>query len=82
MPRKNSKHMTDPGISKMGKAAKGKRIEQFDAGAPGLSLRITDKGSKSWSVYYRLNGTHQRKTPRATQGERRSDDGGETCFPN
>jgi integrase len=46
----------------MGKAAKGKRIEKFDAGAPGLCLRITDKGAKSWSVYYRLNGKHQRMT--------------------
>ncbi len=62
MPRKNSKHMTDPGIEKIGKAPKGQRIERFDAGAPGLCLRITDKGVKSWSVYYRLNGKHQRMT--------------------
>jgi integrase len=62
MPRKNSKHLTDPGIEKIGKAPKGKRIERFDAGAPGLCLRITDKGAKSWSVYYRLNGKHQRMT--------------------
>ncbi len=62
MPRKNSKHLTDPGIEKIGKAPKGKRIERFDAGAPGLCLRITDRGVKSWSVYYRLNGKHQRMT--------------------
>ena len=62
MPRKNSKHLTDPGIGKIGKAPKGKREERFDAGAPGLCLRVTDKGIKSWSVYYRLNGKHQRMT--------------------
>ncbi len=62
MPRRNSKHLTDPGIEKIGKAPKGKRIERFDAGAPGLCLRITDRGVKSWSVYYRLNGKHQRMT--------------------
>ncbi len=62
MPRKNSKHLTDPGIAKIGRAPKGKRIERFDAGAPGLALRVTDRGVKSWSVYYRLNGKHRRST--------------------
>ena len=54
MPKKNSKALTDPGISKIGKAAKGKRAERFDALAPGLCLRVTDSGTKSWSVYYRF----------------------------
>ena len=62
MPRKNSKHLTDPGIAKIGRAPKGKRIERFDAGAPGLSLRVTERGVKSWSVYYRLGGVHRRET--------------------
>ena len=62
MPRKNSKHLTDPGIAKIGRAPKGKRVERFDAGAPGLALRITDNGVKSWSAYYRLNGAHKRAT--------------------
>ena len=62
MPRKNSTRLTDPGIGKIARAAPGKRIEKFDAGAPGLALRITDKGVKSWSVYYRLMGRHQRHT--------------------
>ncbi len=62
MPRKNSKHLTDPGIGKIGNAAKGKRIERFDAGTPGLSLRVTERGVKSWSVYYRLGGVHRRET--------------------
>ncbi len=62
MPKKNSRHLTDPGIGKMSKAKKGKRIEKFDAGAPGLCLRITDNGVKSWSVYYRLGSAHKRET--------------------
>ncbi len=62
MPRGSAKHLTDPGIGKMSKAKEGKRVERFDAGAPGLALRITDKGVKSWSVYYRLDGKHQRLT--------------------
>ncbi len=62
MPRGSGKHLTDPGIGKMSKAKEGKRVERFDAGAPGLALRITDRGVKSWSVYYRLDGKHQRRT--------------------
>ena len=68
MPRRNSKHLTDPGIEKIGKAPRGKRIERFDAGVPGLCLRITDKGAKSWSAYYRLNSKHQRMTIGAWPG--------------
>ncbi len=62
MPRGSAKHLTDPGIGRMSKAKKGKRVERFDAGAPGLALRITDKGVKSWSVYCRLDGKHKRLT--------------------
>ncbi len=62
MPKKNSTHLTDPGIGKMSKAKKGQRVEKFDAGVPGLCLRITDKGIKSWSVYYRLDSAHKRET--------------------
>ena len=46
MPRRNSKHLTDPGIEKMSRAAKAKRVERFDAGTPGLCLRVTDKASR------------------------------------
>ena len=60
MPRRNSKHLTDPGIEKMSAAPRGKRIERFDAGAPGLALRINDKREKAWSVYYRYGGRHRR----------------------
>jgi len=46
--------MTDPGIAKMAKLKKGKRIERFDAGAAGLALRITDNGTKTWCISYHL----------------------------
>lgn len=32
------------------------RVEYPDGGVPGLSLRITDKGRKSWSLLYRVAG--------------------------
>jgi len=44
--------MTEPGIAKMTRAPKGKRIERFDSGADGLSLRITDRGTKTWNICY------------------------------
>ncbi len=52
MPRRNSKFMTEPGIAKMAKAPKGKRLERFDSGADGLALRITDRGTKTWNICY------------------------------
>jgi integrase len=38
------------------------RTEYFDAGFPGLSLRVTDKGVKSWSLFYRFHGRLRRFT--------------------
>jgi integrase len=52
MPKRNSKYLTEPGIKKMARAPKGKRIERFDSGADGLCLRITDRGSKTWCISY------------------------------
>ena len=52
MPRRNSKFMTEPGVEKMARAPKGQRIERFDSGADGLSLRITDRGTKTWNICY------------------------------
>lgn len=39
----------------------GKRIELRDDVEPGLILRITDKGVRSWSVRYRNHGGEQRR---------------------
>jgi integrase len=63
MPKKNSKHLTDPGIGKISKAKKGARVERFDAGVPGLCLRVTDKGVKTWAVYYRFPGINRKGEP-------------------
>jgi integrase len=38
------------------------RIEYFDAAFPGLALRITENGGKSWCAFYRFNGRLRRYT--------------------
>lgn len=35
---------------------KGKRLEVSDSGCPGLRLRVSQHGDKSWSVVYRVRG--------------------------
>jgi integrase len=40
----------------------GGRVEYFDAGFPGLALRVTENGRKSWSLFYRFNGRLRRFT--------------------
>src|SRR6266849_11058554 len=40
----------------------GGRIEYFDAAFPGLALRITDNGGKSWCAFYRFKGRLRRFT--------------------
>jgi integrase len=40
----------------------GGRVEYFDASFPGLALRVTATGRKSWSLFYRLNGRLRRFT--------------------
>jgi hypothetical protein len=41
---------------------KSGRVEFFDARLPGFSFRVTDKGCKSFSVLYRVNGKKRRLT--------------------
>src|SRR5215831_11452868 len=55
------KKLTDLFVERLKPPAHG-RAEYFDASFPGLALRITDKGAKSWSVFYRLNGRLRRFT--------------------
>ena len=43
-------------------AIPGKRMEYFDAATPGLALRVTEKGVKSWTVLYRHRGKLRRLT--------------------
>ena len=52
MPRRASKDLTELGIKRLAKAAPGQRREVPDT-TPGLVLRVTDQGSKSFAVYYR-----------------------------
>jgi integrase len=40
----------------------GKRMEYFDAARPGLCLRVTGTGAKSWCVLYRHRGKLRRLT--------------------
>src|SRR5260370_36273392 len=60
-PQLPTKKLTDLFVERVSAPAKG-RIEYFDASFPGLALRVTDKGAKSWCVFYRLNGRLRRFT--------------------
>ena len=44
------------------KAINGKRTDVFDATVPGLALRVSPSGSKSWAVLYRSRGRLRRLT--------------------
>ena len=69
MPRRNSRYLTEPTIEKIRRPPKGKRKEVSDSDAAGLVLRITDRGARSWCVYFRIKAaTGQRKNRRITLG--------------
>jgi hypothetical protein len=44
----------------------GRRVDYFDASLPGLALRVTATGHKSWTVHYR---TATRRLRRLTIGD-------------
>jgi integrase len=57
------KKLTDRYVECLKAPPPGKeRLEVFDATFPGLAIRVTNRGHKSWSVYYRANGRHRRLT--------------------
>ena len=56
-----TKKLTDLFVERAPVPARG-RIEYFDAAFSGLALRVTDKGRKSWSLFYRFNGRLRRFT--------------------
>jgi integrase len=58
MPRRK---LTDMFVERVKVPARG-RVEYFDAAFPGLALRVTDAGGKSWCAFYRFNGRLRRFT--------------------
>lgn len=58
-------NLTDRAVS-AAKAAAGERLEIWDALTPGLCLRVTDKGVKSWVLRYR---TPDGRQPRLKIGD-------------
>jgi integrase len=56
-----TKKLTDLFVERAPAPERG-RVEYFDAGFPGLALRVTDNGRKSWCVFYRFHGRLRRFT--------------------
>jgi integrase len=56
-----TRKLTDFFVEKVKPPARG-RVEYFDASFPGLALRVTDKGGKSWCAFYRFHGRLRRFT--------------------
>jgi hypothetical protein len=56
-----TKRLTDLFVERVKPPPRG-RVEYFDTAHPGLVLRITVNGSKSWCVLYRFNGRLRRFT--------------------
>jgi hypothetical protein len=44
------------------KPTPGKRVEWFDEDVPGLALRVTETGAKSWTILYRHRARLRRMT--------------------
>jgi len=56
-----TKSLTELFVARVKPPAQG-RVEYFDAAFPGLALRVTANGSKSWCTFYRFNGRLRRFT--------------------
>ena len=50
-----TKRLTDQFVERVSAPVRG-RVEYFDAAFPALSLRVSEHGHKSWSLFYRVNG--------------------------
>src|SRR3546814_8045753 len=57
-----AKALTDKAIEKAAPAPAGKRIELWDSMFPGFGVRISDKGTKSYTKKTRVNGALHRFT--------------------
>jgi len=58
--RKNTINFTKTELAKLAPAEQGRRNCDYDSNMAGLELRVTDSGTKSFSVYKRVNGKSQR----------------------
>jgi integrase len=56
-----TRKLTDLFVERLKGPPRG-RIEYFDAAYPGLALRVTAQGRKSWCTFYRFNGRLRRLT--------------------
>lgn len=52
----SAKRLTEAAVQRFPSAPAGERVDKPDSLAPGLFLRINDKGRKSWMVHFRVNG--------------------------
>src|SRR5262245_3761550 len=50
------RNLTDKVVKALRPAPTGKRVQYLDAVVPGLRLRITDRGAKSWSLVKWIDG--------------------------
>lgn len=50
------------------KPTPGKQVDYFDSATPGLHLRVSPKGAKSWAYFYRVKTLNGRKQRRFTIG--------------
>src|SRR4249920_2609890 len=55
------RHLTAAGISRI-KPPDAGQVDHFDTGYPGLALRISYGGSRSWVYFYRWQGKQRRLT--------------------
>src|SRR5215471_2298503 len=58
MPRR---HLTAAAVSRIKSPTSG-QVDHFDAGYPGLALRVSYGGGRSWVYFYRLHGRQRRLT--------------------
>ena len=60
MPRKTT--LTDAAVKRLRARPGEDQTDYFDAGFPGLALRVSKHGRKSWTYFYRFRGKQKRQT--------------------
>lgn len=68
MPKSVATKLTEVAVSKLPTAPAGGRVEKPDLLAPGLFVRVNDKGRKTWMVHFRVNGAQAKMTLGAWPG--------------